>query len=87
VGRPDVDDVLNKCSGNPRSGDEPRAERIPAELAPGSVSRTGELDTAAVDCVEGVPTVRATDGRWTARELAPVHNHADVCRTAFVCER
>jgi hypothetical protein len=31
------DHVLDKRGGNPRSGDEPRAERIPAELAPGSV--------------------------------------------------
>ena len=58
------------------SGDERRAD--PAKLAPGSVSSCGELGTATVDRVEGVPTVGATGGGWTAREVTPVNDHADV---------
>ena len=29
----------------------------------------------------------ATSGGRTASELAPVHDHADVCGTALICER
>jgi len=81
-----VDHLLDKRSGEPGGGDEPRAERIPAELAPGSVPRRGELDTAAVDSVKGVPTAGVVDGGGTASELAPVHYHADACGAAFVLE-
>lgn len=84
--RLNVDHVLDKRSGDPGSGDEPRAERIPAELAPGSVLRRGELDAAAVDSVKGVPSAGVVDGGWTASELAPVHYHADICGAAFICE-
>ena len=69
------------------SGNEPRAEQIPTELAPGSVSSCGELGTATVDYVEGVPTVGAIDGGWTACEVMPIHDRANVCGATFACEK
>ena len=66
---------------------EPCAEWIPAELVSGSVPSHGELDTATVDCAEGITTMGVTDGGWMACELVPVHDHADICKAAFVCER
>ena len=81
-----MDNVLDKRSSDPGSGDEPRAERIPAELAPGSVPRRRELNATAVDSVKGVPTAGVVDGGGTASELAPVHYHADVCGAAFIRE-
>ena len=80
------DRVLDKGSRHPCSGDEPPAERIPAELAPGNVSRCGELSTAAVDGVKGVPAMGTAGGSGTASEFAPIHDHADVCGAAFVRE-
>jgi hypothetical protein len=70
--------ALDKRSGNPRHGDEPRAEGIPAEMAPGDVIRRVEL-VAAVGGVEGV-------GDGSAGELAPVHDHDDARGAAFVSE-
>ena len=81
------DDILDKRSGEPRSGDEPPAEGIPAELAPGGVPRRGDLFAAAVDGIEGVPAAGAADRGRAAGELAPVHEHADACGAALVCER
>jgi len=69
------------------SSDEPCAEQFLTELVPGSISGCGELDTATVDHVKGIPMVAATSGGWMAHALAPVHNHPNICRAAFACER